>query len=213
MMKKSQQLWIVIVLLAGIGLAAWGSYFRTYFAKDTVSIHIFPKKIGDWVSEDLPITDEEYAILETRNAFIRKYTNTKTGDVVYLYIVYAQNNRKVSHPPEICYTGGGADVLADRKEKIPLPNGTTIVANNLKLAFRDAEQLSFYWFKAGKDTYTPNYWHQQILLAKNTLLQKSSSSALIRVSSDIINGNEDAAKKRIKTFIRLIAPLLPKYLP
>ena len=35
----------------------------------------FPKEIDGWTSEELTITDDEYAILETRNAFIREYTN------------------------------------------------------------------------------------------------------------------------------------------
>ena len=72
-MKRRDKNFIVIVILLGAScLIAWNLYFRVYQHIDKVNIHLFPKTIGEWNSQELPITEEEYAILETKNAFARK---------------------------------------------------------------------------------------------------------------------------------------------
>src|SRR3990167_3007083 len=97
---------ILIVVLMGAGIVSWHLFFKVYHQQDTVSINQFPQKIGDWISTDLPIPEDVYAILETRNVFTRRYKNPANKEA-YLMLVYSQNNRKVSHPPEICYAGSG----------------------------------------------------------------------------------------------------------
>ena len=105
-MKSSNvSYWFILALFLAAGTLSWRVYFKSYVQSDNLSIHHFPKVIGDWTSEDLPISDDDKAILETDNVFVRRYTNS-IDEEVSLFIVYSENNRKVSHPPEICYTGG-----------------------------------------------------------------------------------------------------------
>src|SRR3990172_441003 len=172
----------ILALLAVSCFISWGHFFKEYQQQDTVSIHEFPKSIGPWNSEEMTITDMEYAILETRNAFSRKY-RTPAGQEVALFIVYSQNNRKVSHPPEVCYIGGGISVINKESVTIPGPQpDSDIAANKLLLEKGTSSYIAYYWFKVG-DSFTPNYWKQQTLIAVKTLLGKPSSSALIRVSA------------------------------
>ena len=110
--------WLICALFLVVGTVSWRVHFKSYTQGDNLSIHHFPKVIGDWVSEDLPITDDEKAILETDNVFVRRYTNS-IDEEVFLFVVYSKNNRKVSHPPEICYTGGGATILSNVLDSIP----------------------------------------------------------------------------------------------
>jgi len=179
-----------------------------------VNIHQFPKEIGEWSSLELPITEEEYAILETRNAFARKYY-TDDGKEVFLLIVYSQNNRKVSHPPEICYTGSGVTILSNTRDSFaaqsPKVRGSAVFVNKLQLELKSTQQISFYWFKVG-DTFTTNYWKQQALIALKTLSGRPASSALIRVSSTI-EKEHDRAISSLKEFCSTITPQLFEYLP
>ena len=199
-------------------LVSWNYYFRVYAQADTVSIHEFPKTIGAWVSEEIPLTAVEYSILETKNAFTRRY-KTPSGQEVYLFIVYSQNNRKVSHPPEVCYAGNGLtllnntpDQVAGRRSLDPSAEEHTIGVNKLLLEKGSFQQIAFYWFKVG-DSFTPNYWKQQILIALKTLLRKPSSSALIRVSAVVANGDQARSERELKEFSQGIIPYLFKYLP
>jgi len=188
-------------------------YFKTATQQDTVSITAFPKTIDTWTSEDLPISKEDLSILETKNAFVRKYTNTVDGGEVYLFLVYSQHNRKVAHPPEICYLGSGVSITENIHDPISVEfKGLTISTNRLMLLRKNLQHIAFYWFKVG-GRFTSNYWEQQLLIAFNSVTGSSQGSALIRISADVVNGNKDKAIQDVKSFVNLITPSLFKYLP
>jgi len=204
--------WFILALFLAVGILSWKVYFKSYVQEDQISIHLFPKVIGNWASEDLPISDDDKAILETDNVFVRRYTHS-TGDEVYLFIVYSENNRKVSHPPEICYTGGGATILSSVSDSIPSESDDgAIEVRRLKIERGRVMEIFAYWFKVG-DSFTSSYWKQQGMIAFKSLLGQPASSALIRISSTVNNNNNDDATRRIKKFGQLIIPHLKLYLP
>lgn len=213
---KNTFIYIFIVsLLVVTGYSAWQVYFRTYIQNDTVNIHKLPRIIGDWESRELIITEEEYALLETRNAFVREYTHAKSGNKVYLFIVYSENNRKVSHPPEICYTGNGYSVVSSGLKEMPdikTLNQQVLRVNKLLLEKGHFEQIAYYWFKVA-DQFTSNYWKQQMLIALKSFLRKPASSALIRISSDVSERNYVKTEEVVEEFTREIVPYLFEYLP
>lgn len=211
-MKKIFKFYFLIMLFLLSSVISWNLYFKVYLQEDRINIHLFPKQIAGWLAEEMLITEEEYAILETRNVFSRRYKSS-TGDEVYLFIVYSENNRKVSHPPEICYTGGGATVAGRRRAQLKNEAARmTVDTNKLSLEFGNAQQIVHYWFKVG-DTFTPNYWKQQILIAVKTFLGQPSSSALIRLSTVVVDSNTEQADKRIQEFSKNLLLEIPKYLP
>ncbi len=212
MQNNGKNFIIMCVLLGAAGLLSLDVYFKDFKQTDTVRINDFPRTVGAWTSQEIPLSKEELAILETDNAFVRRYKNPN-GEQVYLYIVYSQTNHKVSHPPEICYIGSGVSVLEKRQDLIPVSyKNLTIATNRLLLEANNAYQISFYWFKVG-DTFTANYWQQQALVAVNTLFGQRKGCALIRVSAYLINQDKEKAIKEVKEFTSLITPDLFKYLP
>ena len=209
---KSFRDWVVVLLFLVTGAISWQLYFRVYQQKDTVDIHLFPRTLGSWTAEDLPISDYDYSILETRNAFVRKYTDAN-GRVVYVFIVYSQNNRKVSHPPEICYTGSGATMVSkDRDTILSRSANKQIEVNRILIEKGTHKQLVFYWFKVGND-FTSSYWKQQSLISIKSFLGKPSSSALIRISADVNDENVADPARRMKEFAQLLLAELNQYLP
>ena len=212
-MKKDQlKFFSLFILFIFACFVSWSYYFRSNWQKEKINIHLFPKVIGEWTSEDLPITDVEYEILETRNAFARKYTSV-AKEAVYLYIVYSERNRRVSHPPEICYVGSGVSVIkSDRDAVVDLGHNLTINVNKLFLERDDNQQIAYYWFKVGK-SFTTSYWKQQLLIVIKSLLNEPASSALIRISVPVNNGNIVRADQTIKNFSRVIIPFFFSYLP
>ena len=222
-MKTKDSKFFLIILSLGVGLlVSWSLFFKTYHQADKVNIHLFPKQIQDWSAEELPITKDEYAILETQNAFIRRYF-TSSGKEVFLFIVYSENNRKVSHPPEVCYIGNGVSILSHVIESIPATSlkqselvikqsELVIKSNKLLVEQGQNQQVIYYWFKVG-DSFTPNYWKQQMLIVFKTLFGQPSSSALIRISATIKDDDKLQAERDAKEFSNIILPSLFEYLP
>ncbi len=95
---------------------------------------------------------------------------------------------------------------------IPASSDSAVDINRLKVERGREMQIFTYWFKIG-DSFTPNYWKQQALIAYKSLLGLPASSALIRISSNVKNDNDTEAIGRIKKFGRLIIPHLKQYLP
>ena len=214
-MKKFGKNYLFIILLFSVSAAiSWHLYFKVYSQKDTVSIHAFPQTIADWSAEEIMISQQDKAILETDNVFVRRYTNPQ-GEEVYLFIVYSQNNRKVSHPPEVCYTGSGATILSNVHDSFSADSSALkdVKVNRVTVEQGRERQIFFYWFKVG-DAFTPNYWKQQGLIALKSFRGQPSSSALIRISTPAQNERDDEnAARRLKDFGRIILPYLQKHLP
>jgi len=212
MKKIKYSYWIIIALLMLSGIYSWKVYFKQYVQEDKVSIHIFPKVLKTWTAKEIKITDDEYDILETRNAFVRKYFTNEEREV-YLFIVYSENNRKVSHPPEVCYAGSGVSIVNRVQDTVNTGTGSEKLAvNKLILEQGDTQQLLMYWFKVG-NTYTASYWKQQLLIALKSFLGQPASSALIRISSTIKNNDIVQARKNLNDFAQLILPEVDQYLP
>jgi len=203
---------LLLCLFVFSAAVSWKMYFKEYLQKDTVDINNFPREIAGWKSEDIPLTEVEYAILETRNVFTRRYKGPE-GQEIYLMMVYSQRNRKVSHPPEICYTGSGASIVGDKPAFLDIPaRKKPIKTNKLTVEYGPITQLSYYWFKVG-DVYTSNYWKQQFLIALKSLLNTSSSSAMIRIAATVGDGGQKQAEDNVRRFAQIVVPLIPKYLP
>jgi len=86
-----------------------------------------------------------------------------------------------------------------------------VQTNKLLLEYGDTQQVAHYWFKVGNE-YTSNYWKQQFLIVYKTLLAQNSSSALIRISATVQDGNQKAAEDDLKAFAWLILPIIPNHL-
>jgi len=188
-------------------------FLRTHDARDTVDVFDFPMTVGDWSAEEIPISDNDYAVLETRNAFVRIYRKP-TGEEVMLYIIYSQTNRRVAHPPEICYTGGGSTIVSKFPETIAtnaVADGS-ITANRLLIDYPHYQQIMYYWFKVGS-SYTPSYWAGQAMIAFKNMTAQPSSSALIRLTSTVKNDDQQRTVNMIRGFAAEILPLINQYIP
>lgn len=199
---------IIVIILVIVAIFSITAYLPVKFDSTTaVRIADFPKVIDEWVGQDIPLDKRTYELLETDNLIMRDYTNPQ-GDVVNLYIIYSQTNRKVSHPPEICLQGDGAVVIDKSSIKI----SPDLTAAQLILELKDFQQAALYWYKAGS-SFTSDYLRQQIAVSVNRMLGKPSSVALIRVITQIRNNERALALRRLVAFSEKIEPLLHQYAP
>lgn len=166
-----------------------------------------PKEIGEWKGTDVPLSEHDYQILETKNLVMREYKND-TGDLVYLYIIYSADNRRALHPPEVCYSGGGGTIV--QKSVIPLTDDFKV--NKFLVERKGVKHLVVYWFRSTTlNTYS--YLKQQSKTVFDRLLGRKTSGSMIRVSADFKQGKEEATLELIKDFYAQLMPLLDKYVP
>lgn len=200
---------LIIIILALAAAASLHLYYQQIKPEDAFNMVDFPKEISGWVSEEIPLEEQVYEILETRNLLMREYK--KEGELpIVVYIIFSDKNRKSSHPPEICLTGGGVSILGKTEETITI-NKEPLRINNLLVGKGDTREVMFYWFKAGK-TFTPNYLIQQMRIMLSQLQGKSSGGAMIRVSTPA-HPDEQKAKVRLIAFINNIMPVIVKKIP
>jgi len=205
---SNKTFYIIFVILIIVSIVGLSSYLPARFdAALKIKVANFPMQIGEWSATDIPLSEKDYQILETRNLFVRDYKNSK-GESVYLYIVYSEDNRKVSHPPEVCILGGGASVTDKKQVQIT----KAIKANTLIVEKGDTQDMFVYWYKAG-NFYTDKYLSQQLRIVLKRTFGKRTSGALIRASTNIKEGNQGQALNLLKSFCLLIEPLLNKYIP
>lgn len=173
------------------------------------SVCSLPMEIDGWKGRDLPVEERSYQILETRNLILREYE--KNGKKVYIYLIYSSDNRKVSHPPEVCFEGSGVTIIRKNRVKMPL-DGADITANKLIVERGGIVNVVVYWYKAG-NFYTANYMKQQAAIALHALKFKRTSGALIRVSAEAPSGDPQKAFEEIKLFSRTISKYFPTVIP
>lgn len=223
--NKNYIITIVLLSLTLLGLIYFWQLRSISPAK--IKLENIPLKLGKWKGENLPITERTYEILETRDALMREYTNPQ-GERVVLAIVYSAVNRGAFHPPEICYLGGGRELLNKGVERIeigqkamvwpplakaiaqPRKNPYVMQVNKLVMKDKAGKEIAWYWFTAG-NRVTSNYYRQQLFFLWDEIRRNRQGGALVRVS---IRAADDSriAEVQGKDFIRQIAPILLDYL-
>ncbi len=204
-----KNLTFIIAAVVLIAVAVVVNIPPKFDASQEAQMSKFPMKFGDWESTDIPLKESDYAILETRNLIMRDYKNLARGESVNLYIIYSSDNRKALHPPEICYTGGGAGTILE-KGVVALDSGFKV--NKFIIENQSFAQMVVYWFKSG-ELSTYSYIKQQLKTMLDRLMQKKTAGAMIRISTAIDPKNPEKGINLIKSFAKDILPLTNKYVP
>ena len=175
-----------LIVLAVLGaLSFFPLATPSFFSVDQTidpRLKAIPFQIGDWVGQDVALDERTYEILETRNVLSRLYENSKK-ETVHLLLVGSEKDRRVAHPPEVCYTSSHYDIVRSKETSIEV-SGTQIpvkefVAEDQRNPQHEEQVLSVY--KVGK-LYTTNYYAQQLQFAWDNLTRQESEILLIRLS-------------------------------
>jgi len=188
-------------------LLAFPLALPTSFKMDETQDPLFqkiPMNIGAWKGSDTELDERTYEILETRNVLSRLY-ETAEGGKVHLLLVGSHRDRRVAHPPEVCYVsshfsivdGGERDVNLETsrsrgvsprigfagQDAPPTRVGRLMVKEFIAKDQRrkGASEHVLYVYKVG-DRFTTNYYAQQLFFAWDRLTQKKSQVLLIRLA-------------------------------
>lgn len=144
----------------------------------------------------------EMAILQTSDYLKRRYSSGRRGAArmreVDLTIVFSANNRKGTHPPDVCIEGSGARIVSKQLHPVSFAGvhkgrevEEKLEVRELVSEFQGHQTLHLYFYKCG-DSYTPNYLTQQGIIFLNGIIARNSAGALIRV--DVFIGRPDPVR-------------------
>lgn len=207
-MKLDKNFLAIITLLAITGVVSGILFFRQMNEGVGMIKTDIPLNIGEWKGKDIELDEKTYKILETKNLAMREYANP-SAETVYFYIVASDINRKVVHPPEICYTGGGNEISEKEHVEFKTAGLEKPVSMNSFVSMKDGrrESLVYYCYKLG-NTLTTDYLRQQARTVLNNMMGKQVPAALVRVSTPIVNDDKQKASQVLQKFLAEMLPFI-----
>lgn len=167
-----------------------------------------PETIGEWTaSQSFEADRRTVQILETNDLLMRYYRKGNSAPVLLSIVASAQSNRKIAHPPEICYKGIGWEVM--KREKIRYNDGREGIF--MLLFTGKSREAVLYWYKF-ENIYTAEYYYHQAGALFNLFRKHKGGVALIRLSTPIIDNAEESLKLMME-FSKDLYPYLDKHLP
>ena len=172
-------------------------------------------------STDGEMSRLEMTILQTNDYLKRRYTNGKRTvnglpRDVDLTIVFSANNRKGTHPPEVCLEGAGGRIVSKQLHEVQYTSLKVENAKPRSLEVRELisemqgyQTMHFYFYKCG-DSYTPNYMTQQAIIFLNGIVARNSAGALIRVDVQIGRPDPIRTTEARQFALKAIDAFLPK---
>jgi hypothetical protein len=122
---------VVAALAASLFMLIFGTVYRTIAAPvnkvalDPSVLESFPRQIGEWTGEDIPIDLRIRKVMDADAYINRRYTRRNGSESISLYFPCGANvSALLQHVPENCYVGAGW-TLVDRHTAELSPGGQT----------------------------------------------------------------------------------------
>lgn len=163
-------------------------------------LETFPLEIGGWTGVETPPDERTLEILETRNVLSREYKDPD-GNAVHLLLVSSDKDRRVAHPPEVCYLGSNYNITKEETHVIQA-DGQSIEMREFEASperYPERVEEVGYFYKIG-DAYTMNYYKQQLQFAFDRLTRAETKVMLIRAAGK--------SRESVRTFLEVLVPYL-----
>jgi EpsI family protein len=160
-----------------------------------------------WTSTSMSFSELEMQILETRDYMYRTYTDGRSAPVD-LCVVFSEDNRKGTHPPDVCLEGSGSRIISRQDRRVDA-GGSPLTLRELVTSGPGGQYIYFsYIYKCG-DVFTPSFYKQQVQIVWNGLTRQNASGALIRYSTPMANSSDvKRAQGRIDALLAASFPYI-----
>jgi len=212
-MSSSIRYWMMLgVLCAAITGMAMMSHGEATPA--ALPLAQFPKQVLGYSSiADLPFDKETLAILKPSDYLNRVYYEPGLGQLG-LYIAYFETQRTGTaiHSPKNCLPGSGWTPTVSTITTMPLPDGRKVPVNLYLIRKGLEETVVLYWYQSHGRIVASEY-AGKFYMVYDALKLNRTDAALIRITAPVINGDEEAAKKRAFEFAQQAAVDVEKIIP
>lgn len=205
---------LVLAVTAGVSI---------YWSRQIVAVNIsdqaqsaVPRTLvidgHEYGSEDLELDQKTLTILETNDYIYRRFNAGTAARVADLLIVFSANNRKGTHPPEVCLEGVDQQIISKRDYNVKMPRTGTVRMRELVTQNRGFQAIHLYVYKCG-DAYTPDFTTQQATIFLNGLMGRNTAGALIRYTVDVRGHDMETARQIAVGAAEASLPIIDERLP
>lgn len=203
---------LVVILAMGVIVNAW-SYLGEARA-ERKELKDFPQTVGVWqkTGNDQILNDETLKVLRASDYLLRDFRKPD-GPIANLYVGYYESQRSGAtyHSPLNCLPGSGWMLSEPGKATIPLPDGSSFVANKYVIQSGDYRSMMVYWYQGRGRSVASEYWGKVYTVFDSVRLRRSDG-ALVRVTVPIGSSEAEAEKTAIE-FASAASGVLPQFVP
>ncbi len=186
---------------------------------------ILPRSVGDWIGDDVAVTQKEREGLAQDTQFVRKMYYDLAGNQIYVSIVLSGDDMTSSiHRPERCLPAQGWNLQGSDKRVLKLPDGKTLPVTRLRsfqvfnvYGKREViRNLNYYWFIGANQMTSSHLVRTGIDLRDRILHGLDQRWAYVTVAANLSQGVGGSEKTEAQTsalieqFIGELAPTLQK---
>ncbi|HWI20888.1 MAG TPA: EpsI family protein [Vicinamibacterales bacterium] len=208
---------IVLCLMLGATTVFLANARRTETPAVRTTFDSFPMTLDTWrATVDPPMEEDILKVLGVDDYLSRIYWRPD-GAAVGLYIGYYGSQRQgdTIHSPLNCLPGAGWEAVHEGRLQINDidPSGRDIIVNRYIVQKGLERQLVLYWYQSHGRVTASEYSSKMYLIHDAIRLNRTDGS-MVRVIAPILPGDDGAsAEKLAESFVRLLFPALPSYLP
>jgi EpsI family protein len=175
-----------------------------------------PVQYGDWHMASEGVVEQEVQdVLRADDTVTRVYVHKGTGRPASLFVAYFNTQRtgQAPHSPKNCLPGAGwvpsaSDVLAITVPGLP----EAIRVNRYVVSRGDEASVVLYWYQTPYRVIASEY-EAKLYLVLDSIRYRRSDTALVRVVSPVVRGDEEGATEAAVEFVRSFFVPLREYLP
>lgn len=220
MTTRTRLLIVTAFLLATAAYLSSASRAEPLLERESLST--CPVNISDWSGRRAENFDEKtLAELGVDDYLNRVYLN-KSGKPVGLYVGYYGSQRQgdTMHSPLNCLPGAGWSPVQNDRMALQVPTAAdstvapgerSIEINRYVIQKGLDRQVVLYWYQSHGRVVASEYWGK-IYMVLDAIRINRTDGALVRVTAPIAASQEDAERDAV-AFVRVLFPLLDRYLP
>ena len=170
---------IAALIIAGAGIYARVLEAHRIEAGQPPELGLLPPVLGQWRSEDIPLSPGVAKVLGADVTLQRVYRNA-TQQQVHVFLAYFSRQAVNSqiHSPRHCVPGSGWTIVSTEPSRLSLP-GRKQPATRMVLEREGTTQEMFYWFRTRSGSVTGEY-ALKLDLVRNSLARQPTDAVFIR---------------------------------
>jgi len=179
-------------------------------------LDLFPAQLGSWYeTQNYPVEQEIREQLRADDLLNRAYGNPESRAGAGLFVAYFKTQRtgQSPHSPKNCLPGSGwepeatgfLDVAVEGQPK-PIRINCYVVSHG------DDKSVVLYWYQSPRRVIASEF-AAKLWLVMDSIRYHRSDTALVRVTVQVANNDQDAATRIGVSFVRAVFPVLTGYLP
>lgn len=196
--------------LLAVGFGAWHLELRSGLRVDATPLETLPARLGEWEGVDVALDSTVESMLRADYNVQRAYTHP-LGEMIWVYFGYYGTERggRPEHTPAHCFRAHGWEVLEHRR----LDTGDGLRVNEMLVSLDGEQQLVHYWFRSHRRTGLRGTFEQALDRLAGRVLGGRADGSLVRVSTDLFDGDLVAARSRLIPFAQQFDRQLAEHWP